>query len=93
MNYNADRPITTEREDLLGRASFSANFGKTIYEYNANEGPFPLTMQDTMAKIYSEWLQTTDYMLAESLSFSFTKNDPQKQDYAYSEIWIPVKKG
>ena len=57
-----------------------------------NEGTFPLTMQDTMAKIYSEWLQTTDYMLAESLSFSFTKIDPQKQDYAYSEIWIPVKK-
>ncbi len=55
-----------------------------------NEGPFPFTLQDTMARIYSEWLLTADYKLADSLSFSFTKMDPNRPDYAYSEIWIPV---
>lgn len=33
---------------------------------------------------------TSDYELAESLSFSFTKMDEAKKGYAYSEIWIPV---
>ena len=56
-----------------------------------NEGRFPFTLQDTMARIYSEWLVTADYKLAESLSFSFTKMDEIKPDYAYSEIWIPKK--
>ena len=55
-----------------------------------NEGPFPFTLQDTRARIYSEWLLTADYKLADSLSFSFTKMDPKRPDYAYSEIWIPV---
>ena len=56
-----------------------------------NEGPFPSTLQDTMAKIYSEWFLTSDYELAFPFSFSFTKMDEHKEDYAYSEIWIPVK--
>lgn len=57
-----------------------------------NEGPFPFTLQDTMARIYSEWLATADYALAESMSFSFTKMDEQRADYAYSEVWVPVMK-
>lgn len=55
-----------------------------------NQGPFPSTMQDTMARIYSEWLLTSDYELAEAFSFSFTKMDREKDNFAYSEIWIPV---
>lgn len=35
---------------------------------------------------------TADYELAESLSFSFTKMNPDRQGHAYSEIWIPVVK-
>ena len=57
-----------------------------------NEGIFPFTLQDTMARIYSEWFMTSDYELAESFSFSFTKIDEKKENYAYSEIWIPVIK-
>ena len=57
-----------------------------------NEGPFPFTLQNTMARIYSEWLMTSGYELTSSLSFSFTKMDNEKKDYAYSEIWIPVVK-
>ena len=57
-----------------------------------NEGAFPSVMQSTMARIYSEWFPVSDYELAEAFSFSFTKMDPEKAGYAYSEIWIPVKK-
>lgn len=57
-----------------------------------NEGPFPATLQQTMAKIYAEWLPASDYEVIQAPTFSFTKMDPHRQDYAYSEIWIPVRK-
>ena len=34
MNYSTDRPIETGEQDLLGRASFSKQLGKAMYEYN-----------------------------------------------------------
>lgn len=57
-----------------------------------NEGPFPSTLQDTMAKTYSEWLPSSDYEVINAPSFSFTKMDKHKKDYAYSEVWLPVRK-
>ena len=57
-----------------------------------NEGFFPFTLQDTMARIYSEWFMTADYELAGPSSFSFTKMDDKKPNYAYSENWIPGTK-
>ncbi|HHT25945.1 MAG TPA: AraC family transcriptional regulator [Firmicutes bacterium] len=55
-----------------------------------NEGPFPFTLQDTMARVYSQWLPTSDYEVVNAPNFSFTRMDKQKKDYAYSEVWIPV---
>ena len=57
-----------------------------------NEGPFPSTLQQTMANIYAEWLPTSGYEVINAPSFSFTKMDQAKKDYAYIEIWIPVRK-
>lgn len=57
-----------------------------------NEGPFPSTLQQTMARVYSEWLPSSNYEVINAPSFSFTKMDPHKKDYAYSEVWIPVRK-
>lgn len=57
-----------------------------------NEGPFPSTLQETMARTYSEWLPSSDYEIIDAPSFSFTKMDPNKENHAYSEIWIPVRK-
>lgn len=68
------------------------NVKSNIWAVFPNEGVFPNTLQDTMARIYSEWFITADYELAESFSFSFTKMDKEKPNYAYSEIWIPVIK-
>jgi AraC family transcriptional regulator len=57
-----------------------------------NEGPFPSTLQETMAKVYSEWLPSSNYELINAPAFSFSKRDQNQKDHAYSEIWIPVKK-
>lgn len=57
-----------------------------------NEGPFPSTLQDTMARTASEWLPSSNYELVDLPSFSFTTMDDTKEDYAYSEVWIPVRK-
>jgi len=57
-----------------------------------NEGPFPSTLQQTMARIYSEWLPSSNYEVINAPSFSFTKMDQHKKDYAYSEVWVPVRK-
>ena len=57
-----------------------------------NEGPFPSTLQNTMAKVYAEWLPSSNYEVVKAPSFSFTKMDPHKKDYAYSEVWIPVRR-
>ena len=56
-----------------------------------NDGPFPATLQQTTARIYAEWLPSSNYEVIDAPSFSFTKMDKQKPSYAYSEIWIPVR--
>lgn len=37
MNYCTDRAIESAKEDLLGRASFSEQVGRAIFEYNGND--------------------------------------------------------
>src|SRR5690554_6124867 len=56
-----------------------------------NEGPFPSTLQNTMARVYSDWLPSSNFELINAPTFSFTKMDKERSDYAYSEVWIPVK--
>lgn len=47
MNFSADKPIEFAGGDLLGRASFSENLGRAIYECDAKEG--------FVIGIYGEW--------------------------------------
>ena len=64
----------------------------TTWAIFPNEGPFPSTLQTTMAKIYAEWLPASSYEVINVPTFSFTKMNEHKKDYAYSEVWIPVRK-
>lgn len=57
-----------------------------------NEGPFPETLQRTYGRIYSEWLPVSDYQVIQAPNFSFTKMDQEKENYAYSEVWMAVGK-
>ena len=56
------------------------------------KGPFPSTLQQTMAKVYSEWLPASNYEVIKAPSFSFTKMNQPREGFAFSEIWIPVRK-
>ena len=57
-----------------------------------NEGAFPDTLQNTMARIYSQWIPSSGYELINLPTFSFTKMNEHKKAWAYSEIWVPVQK-
>ncbi|WP_077616984.1 AraC family transcriptional regulator [Bacillus sinesaloumensis] len=82
--------LTTENQisDQLDKVSVEA----CTWAIFPNEGPFPSTLQETMAKTYSEWLPSSDYEVINVPSFSFTKMDKDREGYAYSEVWIPVRK-
>ena len=49
------------------------------------QGAFPKSLQDTWAKIASEWLPSTNYELAEAPEISFT-GDLSDKNNVYSEI-------
>ncbi|MEL1136429.1 AraC family transcriptional regulator [Desulfitobacterium sp. THU1] len=103
-SYDADANFLKEEGDLthlIGvlttKDEISGNLARVpvaacTWAIFPNEGPFPSTLQSTMAKVYSEWLPSSNYEVINAPSFSFTKMNPQKKDYAYSEVWIPVRK-
>ncbi|APM39592.1 AraC family transcriptional regulator [Clostridium kluyveri] len=82
--------LTTENQvsNLLEKVTVDA-YTWAIFP---SEGPFPSTLQETMAKVYSEWLPSSNYEVINAPAFSFTKMDKVKNDYAYGEVWIPVRK-
>ena len=82
--------VLTTREDISNQLD-KFSVPALTWAVFPNEGPFPSTLQNTMASIYAKWLPTSDYELAYSLSFSFTKMNEQQDHYAYSEVWIPVQ--
>lgn len=103
-SYEADANFLKEEgflTHLIGVLTTSENVSENLekvfvpegtWAVFPNEGPFPSTLQNTMAKVYSEWLPSSNYEVINQPSFSFTKMDPDKQGYAYSEVWVPVKK-
>lgn len=56
-----------------------------------SKGEFPKVMQDTWAKIASEWLPSSDYELVEAPEISYT-GDLSDRNNVHTEIWIAVKK-
>ncbi|WP_424237170.1 AraC family transcriptional regulator [Bhargavaea ginsengi] len=64
---------------------------ESLWAVFPNEGPFPTTLQETYANIYSEWLPSSDYVPADVPGISFTKHGDQP-GWAYSEVWMAVKK-
>lgn len=103
-SYDADANFVKEEGDLthlIGVLTTSSEVSDRLEKVSVeahtwaifpNEGPFPSTLQETMAKTYSEWLPSSDYEVINAPTFSFAKMDQHKKGYAYSEIWIPVRK-
>lgn len=83
--------VLTTKEDVSGRLA-KVRVEACTWAVFPNEGPFPETLQNTMARVYSEWLPASDYEVVALPAFSFTKMDETKKDHAYSEVWTPVRK-
>ena len=81
--------LTTENQvsNLLEKVPIEA----CTWAVFPNEGAFPSALQETMARIYSEWLPASNYEVINAPVFSFTRMDENKKDVAYSEVWIPVR--
>ena len=103
VSWDSDSGFREERGELthmigvltshtdIGAGLDSKEMPASLWAVFPCEGAFPAVMQDTMARIYSQWLVTADYELADSLSFSFTRMDEAVPGQAYSEIWVPVR--
>ncbi|MGX7126250.1 AraC family transcriptional regulator [Enterococcus viikkiensis] len=103
-SYNADAGFIKEEGDLthlIGVLTTNGSASELLEKVKVesctwavfpNEGPFPDTLQNTTARIYTEWLPISDYEVIDVPSFSFTKMDDHKKDYAYGEVWMPVRK-
>lgn len=102
VSYNADEDFVKEEgylthmmgvlttENTISDQLDVINIDKSKWIVFENEGEFPKKLQDTYAKIYSEWLPETEYKLANVPMFSFTKFNDSNQNTAYSEIWVAV---
>lgn len=62
---------------------------ESLWAIFPNQGPFPAILQETTAKIYSEWLPSSGYEVADIPWISFTKHNGTSEN-VYSEIWMPV---
>lgn len=103
VSYDADGEFIKEEGDLthligvlttkddISSILDTISMPKHTWAVFANEGDFPLKLQNTYAKIASEWFPSSNYEAVQLPAFSFTIMDDEKEDYAYSEIWTPVK--
>lgn len=103
ISYDAEEEFIKEEGDLthmIGVLTTKESISNNLETFSVpahtwvvfpNEGPFPETMQNTTARTASEWFPSSNYEQVDLPSFSFTKMDEEKENYAYSEIWIPVR--
>ncbi|WP_338092508.1 AraC family transcriptional regulator [Staphylococcus pseudoxylosus] len=102
VSYDADESFTKEQGELthmIGVLTTESNPSEQLEILNfkaskwvvfENEGEYPNVLQDTYAKIYSEWLPNSEYELSALPMFSFTNFKDNEQDVAYSEIWVAI---
>ncbi|STO08151.1 AraC family transcriptional regulator [Exiguobacterium aurantiacum] len=102
VSYDFDEGYLDEKgllTHMIGYATTHSNpyedleqitIASNLWAVFPNTGPFPETLQETMAKTYAEWLPTSGYELADLPSISYTEYDGLTDD-VYSEVWVAVK--
>lgn len=102
VSYDFDDGYLEEKGSLTHMVGFATTKGnpfddleqlsieESLWAIFPNKGPFPAALQETTAKIYSEWLPSSDYEITDLPGISFTKHDGTYES-VYSEIWMPVK--
>ncbi|TWT01492.1 AraC family transcriptional regulator [Planomicrobium sp. CPCC 101079] len=81
--------ITTLEESFEGFDVVAVPAGK--WAVFRMEGSFPQKLQETWAKIFSEWLPSSNCELVDGPEISFNGDMADLQKVS-SEIWIPVKR-
>lgn len=103
VSYDFDEGYLEEKGSLTHMIGFATtkenpfddleqiSIEESLWAIFPNEGPFPAALQETYANIYSEWLPSSEYELADLPGISFTRYD-DTSGQVYSEVWVPVKK-
>lgn len=81
MNYSADKPIVSKKEDLLGRATFSNKLAKAIYEYKDDSG--------LVIGLFGKWGtgKTSVINMAEEELLRLSKTDDNKPLFVKFSPW------
>lgn len=81
--------FATTREDVYDDLE-QILIPKSLWAVFPNCGPFPQTLQETMAKTYAEWLPSSGYELQDLPGITFSKIEMGYEN-VYSEVWVPIK--
>ena len=98
-NFSERTSEGTELEQYIGVATTErAPVGYDVLRVRESDwavftviGPFPQEVQDTWARIFSEWFPSSDYQLAEGPELLWHESSDLTQPDNRSEIWIPVE--
>jgi AraC family transcriptional regulator len=99
-NFTEGREEGTELDQYIGVATMNAapehyevlSVLASQWAVFTSVGEFPKAMQETWARIYSEWFPTSGYELTSGPEIVWSESpDTEKRDYK-CEIWIPVGK-
>lgn len=98
VNFTEGRQEGTELDQYIGVATTmdvpdkweTLTVAPTTWAVFTSCGEFPKVLQDTWARIYSEWFPTSGYEIVSGPEILWNESpDTSKPDYK-SEIWIPV---
>lgn len=87
-----------EMTHMIGFATLQENIYEDLEQLSVpahtwavfpNEGPFPQILQETWARIFSEWLPSSGYQVVAAPEISFTQYQGPAEA-KYSEIWLAV---
>ncbi|EGO7896131.1 AraC family transcriptional regulator [Enterococcus faecalis] len=87
-----------EMTHMIGFATLQENIYEDLEQLSVpahtwavfpNEGPFPQTLQETWARIFSKWLPSSGYQVVAAPEISFTQYQGPAEA-KYSEIWLAV---
>jgi AraC family transcriptional regulator len=100
LNFAEGREEGTEIDHYIGVASSKPHSGEwqelyveaSSWAVFTSIGKFPETLQNTWARIYSEWFAMSEYELNQGPEILWNENKDTESPKFHSEIWIPVRK-
>jgi AraC family transcriptional regulator len=100
LNFAEGREEGTEIDHYIGVAASAPHTGRwqtlsvpaATWAVFTSVGKFPDTLQNTWARIYSEWFVMSDYELSEGPEILWNESKGTSSPDFHSEIWIPVRK-